>query len=223
MEQFEIIKVVNENFTLAKRKRDGRRFMIESTHFVGLSIEAKQKLIERINLLIQLTRYEPNATRYHNAFIEDATLYVPYEYPSDITLETKFKEAMKSKTPMSETFIWEVVTNVALALVSFHTNKNPTGHGNITAKNIQFDQNGNIKLSNFLLATDKISSDELIDLDLYQLGALIYEMGTLSKFDLKSKHLSDHLSHLSLLSVLVLLLRYVLSSLSLSMYFPNYS
>ena len=197
MDQFEVIKNLHDNAVIAKRKKDNQMFVIESTQFVGLSHQAKEKLIERINTLIQLTRFEPNAARYHNAFTEDTTLYVPYEYVSDVTLEAKFKEAMKTKTPMSENFIWEVVTNVALALVSFHTSKNPTGHGNISSKNIHFDANGKIKLSNFLLLTDKIPDEELIDRDLYQLGALIYEMGTLSKFDLKSRHLSDHLSHLS--------------------------
>ena len=197
MDQFDVIKSLNENAVIANRKKDNRKFIIESTHFVGLSHHAKEKLIERINTLIQLTRCEPNAARYHNAFIEKSTLYVPYEYISDVTLETKFKEAMKLKTPMQENFIWEVITNVALALVNFHTGRSTTGHGNITSKNIHFDENGNIKLSGFVLVTDKVSDEELIDRDLYQLGALIYEMGTLSKFDLKSRHLSDHLSHLS--------------------------
>lgn len=197
MNDYEVLKQINENTTISRRIRDGRKFVIESVHYAGLSKEMKEKLIQRINFLIQYTRNEPNIARYHNAFIEGTSILVPSDYTGDVTLETKLKEAMKAKVPMPEDFIWNVVTNIALSLVSFHTNKSQTGHGQITAKNIHFDDDNNVMLTGFLLAPSTMEPQEMIENDLYKIGSLMYEMGTLSRFDLNSRHFKAHIERLS--------------------------
>lgn len=196
MENYTIVKAINEHRMIAKRNADGKMFFIEDKQIAGIPSEEKQKIVWKMNCLVQLTESQISLPRYHHPFIEDGKLYCVYDFMGDITLETKISQALKTKTSFKEEFIWEIITAVAVGILNFHSNNPPASHGNICAKNIYFVGPHDIRLGGFSLTEPDPTTLTPIQSDIYQIGVLLYEISSLTKFKPEGKHFKGNLEKL---------------------------
>lgn len=196
MENYTIVKALNEHRIIADRKADGKRFFIEDMQIAGIPNHEKQKIVWKMNCLVQKSESQICLPRYHHPFIENGKLFCVYDYLGDVTLETKIVQALKTKTSFKEEFIWEVVTAIAVGILNFHTNNPPASHGNIYAKNIYFVDDHDIRLGGFSLTEPDPTSQTPIQADIYQIGSLLYEISSLTKFKPEGKHFRGNLEKL---------------------------
>lgn len=180
MEDYREEKKLNENTILVTRLKDLRPLVIKKINYVGLSYTEKAKIVDKLNSLIALNCQ--NIIHYHNCFVDkDAgTINLVMDYYGQGDLLTKIKQNAKSQTQFTDDFIWNVVTDIALALYECHSHNPPIANRNLKASHIFLDQNDTALLSGF----DLNSSPNLdTERDMYDFGFIIYLMVTLSVED----------------------------------------
>lgn len=181
MEGYEVIKPdFGKSTILAKRKKDGNEFVIKQIEYGSIDKSKKQNLIDRINAFVGLTRQDCIIARLYNPFVENSIINLPNKYFGDYTIASKIKECIAKRTHIPESFIFNVIGKICMELYEFHQAN--LGHMGITADHI-FITGDSIKLTGINFTQFEIAPKEQIQKDLYQLGALIFEMATLSSFE----------------------------------------
>lgn len=97
---------------------------------------------------------DENIVRYHQRVIdkEKGRLYIIMEYCQNGDLKAIIEKHKKSKEPIEEKLIWNILTQMALALKACHYNDKVVIHRDIKPGNIFIDKYNNLKLGDFGLS-----------------------------------------------------------------------
>lgn len=206
MENYEVLGPLGKGSfgTVSKvqRKADRKVFVWKEINYRSMNEKEKQQLVAEVNILRSLSH--PHIVRYHDRLLDKArhTLYIVMEFCAGGDLARFLAQQKRQQTPVAEEFIWKVLLQVSLALLSCH--RREAGriiHRDIKPGNIFLDQTLNVKLGDFGLSrimgeqseyaqtrvgTPYYMSPEQVtearyneQSDIWSLGCLIYEMAAL--------------------------------------------
>lgn len=183
----------------ARRKQDGKIVALKRIDYSYLSRFQKQLIINEINILRKINndhvvRYLDHINEKDNRVINIITEYCPGgDLQHLISTIKNYREYIR------EDQIWLCLGELALALKDLHCAPEKVLHRNIKPENIFIDEEGHVKLGDFILAT-KINTDytntilegsyymcpEIYkndqyneECDIWSLGCVIYEMAAL--------------------------------------------
>jgi NIMA (never in mitosis gene a)-related kinase len=163
----------------------------------------KLQLINEVNILREL-KHE-NIVRYHDKIIDrkNLTIYIIMEYCPGGDLGQLIKKCKNSNMYIPEEFIWQIFTQVILALFECHKRKDNKLilHRDLKPSNIFLDEHQCAKLGDFgfakaisnqsmyahtylgtpfYMSPEQINESEYNDKsDIWSLGCIIYEMASL--------------------------------------------
>jgi serine/threonine protein kinase len=186
MNQYEVIAPLlpaahGEMFRV-RRTRDGKPFVMRKVSYTSIPKSERKRLVDTTNQLIQLTSTSTSLIRYHNTQVDNeaGTLNLILEFCPNGSLERLIAEAKQARRPIETDKIWSIATDIALGLYDLHHNRHlPLAHGQLTADHVLFESDDKAKIGCFSLnSCFEVDKEK----DLSDLGALIYEMATLSPF-----------------------------------------
>jgi serine/threonine protein kinase len=155
--------------------------------YVNIPKADRKRIVDTTNALIQLSRRCPEVVRYHNTVVdsENGTLNLLTDYCENGSLEKLIKDLRDRKIAIETERIWSITAEISLVLYECHSS-NPVriAHGALTPDHVFFDAEGSIRIGCFSL-TSCLEVDK--EKDLIDLGILVYEMATLSRFTSKSQ------------------------------------
>jgi len=178
-----------------RRVRDGKFFVMKKVSYVGLSKADKKRVVDTTNYLIRLSIHSTGVARYHNTQVdtEVGTINLFMEYYPAGSLEMLIRNAREARTPIDVEKIWSIATDIALALYDCHSNSdNPLAHGSLRSDHVFLDADESAKIGCFGLNT---CFDVDREKDLADLGAILYEMATLSPLTSKRDASASKLRH----------------------------
>jgi serine/threonine protein kinase len=167
----------------AKRLKDGATVVAKKISYVGLPMAQKKIMVDKSNLLIQLSRYCTGLVKYHTAVVdsENGTLVLIMDYHPNGSVQKIIQQA--SHEPLSTDKIWSIITDVGLALYECHNAKpEPLTHGALCPEHVFIDNDGSAVIGCFSLDSH-FSVDK--EKDIADLGALLFQLATLQPFTSK--------------------------------------
>ncbi|KAJ3416636.1 G2-specific serine/threonine protein kinase [Chytridiales sp. JEL 0842] len=190
-----------------RRKSDGMVLARKEIDYSKMSDKEKRQLVAEVNILRELRH--PNIVRYYERFVdrEKCMIYIIMEYCEGGDLAAVIKQCKKENKRIPEDIIWNLTTQLLMALQECHhgsaKSSHPTIlHRDIKPDNVFLDSSQNVKLGDFGLSrtisnpeeefaktyvgTPFYMSPELVNetsyntkSDVWALGCLIYELCTL--------------------------------------------
>ena len=205
MENYEIINPIGKgNFGIISkifRKSDKKILVWKEINYSQITDKEKQQIVSEVNILRELKH--PNIVRYYDRIIDkkNQKIYIIMEYCEKGDLNQLIKKLKKQKDYLSENKIWEIFSQVLLAVNYCHNHKEgKILHRDIKPSNIFIDKENNIKLGDFGLSrelsneskfayshvgTPYYMSPEQIEenkynekSDIWSLGCFLYELCT---------------------------------------------
>ena len=189
MDSFELIKELDQNHLLCKRKIDNLILKIQKIKYLGLNQNEKEFTVNRINEIIIFRHI--NSIKYFKCIVnsEDGEILLPMEYFENNLLN------IKNLNQIDEEFIWNLITQITVYLYDLHNNSNY--HGNISIENIFFNNENKIKIGGYSISLNNNNNKEetFQQKDLFDLGILIYQLITNNKFDKILIHKLNNISN----------------------------
>jgi NIMA (never in mitosis gene a)-related kinase len=205
MENYEIINPIGKGHfgIISKifRKSDKKILVWKEINYSQITDKEKQQIVSEVNILRELKH--PNIVRYYDRIIDkkNQKIYIIMEYCEKGDLNQLIKKLKKQKDYLSENKIWEIFSQVLLAVNYCHNHKEgKILHRDIKPSNIFIDKDNNIKLGDFGLSrelsneskfayshvgTPYYMSPEQIEenkynekSDIWSLGCFLYELCT---------------------------------------------
>ncbi|KAL1924584.1 uncharacterized protein VTP21DRAFT_4238 [Calcarisporiella thermophila] len=203
--QYEPLEVIGTgSFGLIRkirRKSDNKILARKELSFRQMTDKERQQLVSEVNILRELRH--PNIVRYYERFVdkERGYIYIIMEYCGGGDLAAVIRRAKKEGKFISEDVIWQLFTQIIMALHECHTPKAERSiilHRDLKPDNVFLDSNNSVKLGDFGLSrvlgpdrefavtyvgTPYYMSPELINessyntkSDIWALGCLLFEM-----------------------------------------------
>ncbi|EQC39355.1 NEK protein kinase, variant [Saprolegnia diclina VS20] len=211
MDQYDHIRVIGKGsfgvVSKIRRQTDGKELVWKEVGYGQMTEKEKQLIVSEVNILRELRH--PHIVRYLDRVIDkqSSKIFIVMEYCEGGDLSQLIKRKRREGSTIEEAFIWQVFTQLYMALKECHRHREgstvrPILHRDIKPGNIFLDAQSNAKLGDFGLAKELSSeskfaqtnvgtpyymSPEMVNemtyderSDIWALGCLLYEMAALA-------------------------------------------
>ncbi|KDO35492.1 NEK protein kinase [Saprolegnia parasitica CBS 223.65] len=211
MDQYDHIRVIGKGsfgvVSKIRRQTDGKELVWKEVGYGQMTEKEKQLIVSEVNILRELRH--PHIVRYLDRVIDkqSSKIFIVMEYCEGGDLSQLIKRKRREGSTIEEAFIWQVFTQLYMALKECHRHREgntvrPILHRDIKPGNIFLDAQNNAKLGDFGLAKELSSeskfaqtnvgtpyymSPEMVNemtyderSDIWALGCLLYEMAALA-------------------------------------------
>lgn len=203
MEKYEIIERLGQgsfgSVCKAMRKADQKIVAIKEISYMQMDQKKKQMLINEVNALRMI--HNDHVVGYYDRIVvrEKKLMYIVMEYCEKGDLQQLIRKTRADNDRIPESAIWQVLTDMCVALDACHYGPTKMIHRDIKPGNIFIAGNGHVKLGDFGLAreiddgaastyagTPPYMSPELIShqpydekSDIWALGCVLFELADL--------------------------------------------
>ncbi|QDZ26116.1 serine/threonine protein kinase [Chloropicon primus] len=142
-----------------------KELALEDVHIFGATKkeqeEAKAAIAEEMKILSEMDH--PGIVHYYESFEKDGKVYIAMEYAGGMSLEDRIRSLEARNQRSSETEVWQILTQLCLALRYMHQDKEIV-HRDLTPANII------ISLGNDIVTVGEASSDQPLTVRITDFG-----------------------------------------------------
>lgn len=142
-----------------------KELALEDVHIFGATKqeqdEAKAAIAEEMKILSEMDH--PGIVRYYESFESKGKVYIAMEYAGGMSLDDRIRSLVARNQRCSEREVWQILTQLCLALRYMHQDKGIV-HRDLTPANII------ISLGNDIVPPDELSSDQPLTVKITDFG-----------------------------------------------------
>eukprot|EP00736_Rhodelphis_marinus_P011372 Rmarinus@m.717 len=120
----------------------------------------KYKLIDEVRIMSQLNH--PNIIKYYDSFVEEDKFYIVMELVEGSSLLDHLNSRAEKGERIGEQKVWHLFVQMCMALKYVHIEKRIV-HRDLTPSNVMIDINGQIKIADFGLASQRQNAGSVME------------------------------------------------------------